>query len=126
MSLRDQAAADLRTILEDVDGFGWPITVTDPAGTTAALTGFSSDIGETIDPDTGLAVSGRRASVAIPIAALTDAGLGIPRGVHDSSTGAWRVSFDDSAGNTHTLKVSGAFPDRAIGAVTCWLEAYQP
>lgn len=125
MSLREQAAADLKTIVEDLDGFGWPITVTDPFGITAALRGLSTDIGHTIDPETGVAVSGRRASIAIAIASLTAAGLGIPRGIADASSKPWVIVFNDIGGIAHTFKVCEAMPDRAIGVVTCLLATYK-
>lgn len=126
MSLRAQAAADLLGILEDVDGgFGWAITVTDPTGTTVNMTGFSTDIGTTIDPETGVLVAGRRASVALPIARLTALGLGMPRGVASETSRPWVVTFNDISGAARTYKVSQALPDRAIGCVTCMLEAYK-
>lgn len=127
MGLRETARADLRAILEDTEGgFGWPITITNPDGVTADLTGFSTDIGMTIDMDTGLPVSGRSASVALPIAALTEAALGLPRGIADSSRAPWLVTFLDIEGASHTFKVFQAMPDLAIGIVTCVLEAYLP
>jgi len=125
--LRALAESDLGGILEDsLTGFGWPITVTNPAGTSAELTGFSDDISQVIDPDTGQAVSGRLASVAVRIGHLTDNGLSIPRGVADSTSKPWVVSFDDVNGNAHTFKVAESNPDRALGLVVCILEAYTP
>lgn len=126
MSLRAQAAADLQSIVEDSAGFGWPITVTNPAGVEAALTGLSTDIHMTIDPETGQAVSGRRASVTLALARLSAAGLGMPRAISDGATKPWVIVFDDIAGAAHTFKVCEALPDRAIGAVVCLLEAYRP
>lgn len=125
MSLREQAAADLRAICEDANGFGWSITVTNPAGTSAALTGLSTDISTTIDPETGMAVAGRRASVAIALASLTAAGLGTPVGVADGAGPPWIVQFASIQGTSHLFKVSEAMPDRAIGVVTCMLESYR-
>lgn len=125
MSLRTQVAADLKTILEDTDGFGWAITVTDPAGTSASLTGLSTDIGLLIDPETGIAVSGRRASIAIALASLSAASLSIPAGVASPSSKPWVVTFADVAGTSHTFKIQEAMPDRAAGVVTCILEAYR-
>lgn len=118
------ASSDFRTIVQR-DGVS--ITFTDPAGQTAIVLGLVADIGQTIDPDTGQAVSGRRASVAVAIADLADAGLGLPRATHDPGSLPWRVTFDDSTGAVHEYKVSEAQPDRAmVGAVTCLLETYQP
>lgn len=124
MNLRQQAASDLALILEDSDaGFGWPITVTNPDGTVGQLVGFSTDIGLTIDPQTGVAVIGRKASVAIPIARLTTLALGMPRGIPTGRP--WVVTFQDIGGTAHTFKIFEAMPDRAAGIVTCLLEAYR-
>lgn len=126
MSLRVLAEKDLGLILEDsATGFGWSITVTDPAGTSRTLTGFSDDIAQIIDPDTGQAVSGRLASVAIRIALLTSQGLGLPRGIADSGRKPWVVEFNDVNGGAHRFKVAQSNPDRALGLVTCILELYE-
>lgn len=127
MSLRQLAEADLGLILEDeVTGFGWPITVTDPSGNsgTGPLTGFSDDISQIIDPDTGEAVSGRLASVAIRISSLTSHGLAMPRGIADSKIKPWIIQFDDINGNAFKFKVAQSNPDRALGLVTLLLELY--
>lgn len=126
MGLRDIAKADARRILNDgVHGFGWPITVTDPDGVTANLTGFSNDVAEVIDPDTGIAVSGRVASVALAISDLTDAGLCLPKDIADASKKPWLIKFDDINGNAFTFKVKQSNPDRALGIITCVLEFYE-
>lgn len=127
MGLRTIAEQDLGVILEDSDtGFGWSITVTDPSGNsgTGPLTGFSDDIAQIIDPDTGQAVSGRLASVALRISSLTATGLTLPRGIADSGSKPWVIEFDDINGNPYKFKVSQSNPDRALGLVTCLLELY--
>lgn len=125
MSLRELAEQDLGAILEDsTTGFGWSITVTDPAGTSVPLTGFSDDISQVIDPDTGQLISGRHASVALRISSLVLAGLELPRGISNTSMKPWVVTFDDINGNAHTFKVQQSNPDRALGLVTCILESY--
>ncbi len=127
MGLRQIAEADLGVILEDsVTGFGWPITITNPSGNAQALTGFSDDIAQVIDPDTGQIVSGRLASVSLRIASLTAAGLSLPEGIADATQKPWLIAFDDISGNSFTFKVMQSNPDRAIGLVTCILELYQP
>lgn len=126
MGIRALAAADNRVILADVaTGAAFPITVTDPSGTAAALTGISDDISQAIDPDTGQAVSGRLASAVLNIAELTAAGLALPVGVADSSVKPWLVDFDDINGNALTFKVSESNPDRMLGSVTLLLELYE-
>lgn len=126
MNLLDLAAADAQAILQDsAGGFGRQITVTDPSGTSAVIVGFATDIGHTVDPQTGIAISGRRAGVALPISALVAAGLGIPKAVASESGKPWRVAFRGFRGVDHTFKVSDAKPDDVLGVVECELEAYK-
>lgn len=126
MSLRDIAEQDLGAIVEDgVFGFGWPISITDPAGTVGNLTGFSNDISQIIDPDTGEMVSGRAASAVVRISSLTENGLGLPKGIADSDSKPWIVEFNDINGSSHKFKVSRSNPDRALGILSMMLEAYE-
>lgn len=125
MGLREIAAADMSFIIEtDEHGFRWPITVTDPDGLTADMYGFSDDISQIIDPDTGQAVSGRLASVSLIISSLYALGFGIPQGIADVTKKPWLIQFDDINGNSFTFKVSESNPDRALGTVVCILELY--
>jgi hypothetical protein len=124
MGLREQAALDALRFLEDQCGFGWPITLTNPDGAKLRLTGFSNDIGQTIDADTGMLVSGQQASVALPLLRLKGEQWAIPRMIPDQSMKPWLVTFDDVAGVTRTYKVRETLPDQAIGVIVCMLEAY--
>lgn len=128
MGLRQIAEADLGLILEDkITGFGYAITITDPSGNsgTGPLTGFSDDISQIIDPDTGQAVSGRLAIVALRISSITAAGLALPVGIADATIKPWLVEFDDINGNPFKFKVAQSNPDRALGMVILILELYQ-
>ena len=125
MSLRSQACADALTFLGDTNHFGWPIQVRDPSGLAVQLVGYSNDVHETIDPDTGQAVSGRQASVALHIATLKANGLDLPIGIEDGAIKPWVIRFNDILGVAHTFKVMEALPDRAIGIVVCMLETYK-
>lgn len=127
MSLRSLAESDLSFILEDdINGFGWAIILTNPDGLSANLKGMSSDISQLIDPDTGQAISGRLASIALRISSLIAAGLSLPENISESNKKPWIVSFKDINGNDYTFKVMQSNPDRAIGLVTCILESYTP
>jgi len=126
MGLRALAETDLGNILEDKTyGFGWDITVTDPDGLSEPLVGFSDDISQIIDPDTGQAVSGRLASVALRISTLNTLGFTMPEGISDSSKKPWLIEFDDINGNAFKFKVKQSNPDRALGIVTLILELYK-
>jgi hypothetical protein len=126
VGLRDIAAADLKTIVEDTNDFGWPIKITAPNGSSADLVGLSTDISQTIDPETGQAVSGRTASVTLVIATLETQGIGLPHAVSDPKARPWVIRFDDINGHPHTFRVLEAMPDRAAGCVVCLLDAYKP
>lgn len=128
MGLRQLAEADLSGILEDsAFGFGFNITVTNPAGLAKSLVGFTNDIAELIDPDTGQAVSGRSASVTLRISSLVTAGFTeLPRAIADASSKPWLVTFLDLAGNSQIFKVRQSMPDRTLGVVLCYLETYKP
>jgi len=124
--LREQAEADLAFILEDdVSGFGWPITIIDPAGKSVNLIGFSNDISQLIDPDTGQAVSGRLATVALRIKSLNDNNLSLPQGITDLNKNPWIVKFQDVNLRDYTFRVRSHDPDRALGIVVCILELYK-
>lgn len=129
MSLRDQAAADLKSILEDSSGcgFGWPIKVTNPDGVNASFTGYSNDIGEVIDPETGMAVAGRLAHVTLALASVTACNIGEPAGIADKNQKPWLVTFEGipNADSRCVFKVTGARPDRTIGALVLVLEQYR-
>ncbi len=126
MSLRQTAALDLKNILGDkTSGFGWPITLTSPDGLAVPLTGFSTDIGVALDPDTGQVVSGRTASAALIMSDIVGGGFtSQPVGVVDDGLKPWLVTFDDINGVAYTFKVSRDIPDNATGVVVLILELY--
>ena len=151
MSLRMLAESDLGFILEDaVTGFGWPITLTNPDGATISMTGFSNDIAQVIDPDTGQAVSGRSANCSLRMSSIRELGgnlvtecgetlaqcgetsmqsgnvpFGLPRGIADSDSKPWIATFLDIGGLPHTFKIIQSNPDRALGVLSCLLEIYE-
>jgi hypothetical protein len=126
MGLRQIAEADLGVILEDSEtGFGWCITVTDPSGSVAILTGFSNDIALAIDPSTGQAVSGRTVTVALRQSSLYAVGMTVPAGIPDKTKSPWVVEFDDVNGFRSRFKITEVLPDRALGITICRLEFYK-
>jgi hypothetical protein len=126
MGLRAESEAALAETLEDTDLWGWPITITDPSGLSASLTGQSGDIAQVIDPQTGDTISGRLAHCVLRISSLTAAGFtSLPRAIAERASKPWVVVFDDINGTAYTFKVRESNPDRTIGLVTLLLEAYQ-
>lgn len=123
MTLYADAAATVAEILTDTaHGFAVPVTLTAPDGSTAEVSGIPADIGQTIDPETGVAVIGRRAHVTLSLAEIAEAGLGQPRGVQDEGSGVWAVAFQlPSSPTPQRFKVTSTMPDR-LGALICMLE----
>jgi hypothetical protein len=121
MGLREQAKLDARAILEDTSGFAWPVTLVSPLGVFYFVNGFTTDVGQTIDPDTGQAVAGQRASVAFARGALPV----LPEAVAEGSRKPWLATFFDSEGEPATFKVVDVLPDRALGVVVLLLEVFQ-
>jgi len=127
VSLRVQAAADAKAIVENAAAFSWPITLVNPAGVSAILMGLTKDIAAAIDPETGVVVSSRTASVTLAISSVVAAGLGtLPKNIPANTSKPWVVQFFDTAGLVHTFKVIETLPDLTHGIVVCKLEVYKP
>ena len=129
MGIREVAEADLAYILEDkVSGWGADVVLTSPGAVVyPAFVGFSTDISQAIDPQTGELVSGRTASVSLRISSLLTAGLTeLPRAMAKTTEKPWLVTFLDLQGASYTFKVAQSRPDRAAGLLVCILEAYAP
>lgn len=126
MGLLETAAADLAEILsDDVGGFAVPIKVVNPDNRKATIKGFATDIGFTINPDTGQPVAGQKISIALPLRALNAAGLGEPSGIADSNSRFWMVTFTLPTGGEHTYKIASTMPDK-LGVIVCFLEHCDP
>lgn len=126
MGLLETAAADLAEILsDDVGGFAVPIKVVDPNNRKATIKGLATDIGLTINPDTGQAVAGQKISIALPLRSLTAAGLGEPTGIADSNSRFWKVTLTMPTGVEHTYKITSTMPDK-LGVIVCFLEHCDP
>lgn len=115
-------AADNKAIVEDLTAFATPVTLTTPLGVVLSVTGQTTDVGQTIDPDTGQAVAGRRASLVVHRSSLPE----MPEAVAESERKPWLASFVDSQGETGTWKVIQVLPDRVFGCVALLLEKYAP
>lgn len=121
MGLREQAALDAQAILQDsAMGFGWPLLLTSPLGDSTELTGYTTDVAQTIDPETGQAVAGRRASVAVSLKSLSE----MPRAEASQLRKPWTVTYADSEGVASKWKVIEVLPDRALSVVVLLLESY--
>lgn len=123
MSLADIASVDLRNIL---NGDGDDVTLQSPDGTTAKFLANTQDISHAIDPQTGMLISGRTATVALSQIDLLAMNMA-PCAVADTkSSKPWVVRFRETvSGVEHTFKVQETRPDRTIGALILILEFYR-
>jgi len=125
MGLREAAEADLAGILEDsANGFGYSLILTDPDGKSVNITGFSNDIAFVIDPDTGTAITGRSASVALRVSTVLASFTTLPTAVANKLKKPWLMEFTDLNGQSYIFKVQNGHPDRTLGVITCMLELY--
>lgn len=126
MGFLETAAADLAGILsDDVGGFAVPIQIVDPNNNTATVNGIANEIGFKIDPETGVAVSGQKATVALSLRAIDAAGLGQPRGIAAGDKRPWSMTFQLPAmRDAQTFKVASTMPDQ-LGCLVCFLEIYE-
>ena len=114
------AAADTKAILEDsAGGFGVPMVLTSPSGASQNITGMAADIGQTIDPETGQSISGRRSHVTLPTESLT---IGRPVGVPQEAVSPWLVEFQlPSETAPQRFRIFETMPDR-LGCIVCFVE----
>lgn len=127
MNFLDIAQQDKAFTLKDsVFGFGTAITITDPDLLSADVTGRTNDISFAIDPNTGVAISGRTATIAIDMQELTDKGFSsLPVAQTDKTKKPWLVEYTDQLGKAHVFIVLEANPDLTLGIVLCTLQFYE-
>lgn len=120
MSLMSTLAADLRKIIDD---YGDEVTITSPSGVEASLKGRIQDIHLTVDPGTGMPVSGRQCALSVHSFALSDAGFSDIKAV--ASGRPWVVRWTNPTGVTITGKVIEVNPDQILGSIVLKLEGYK-
>ena len=128
MSLWDVAERDLADTLEDTaQGFGKTIRLQPPGDPAAAedLSGQAIDVAQTQDPETGIMIAGRTASVVLRIRTILAHFDSIPVGVSDPNSEPWLVTVADSEGTDITYKVASSLRDRSLGTVTLELELWR-
>lgn len=113
----------MKKILGDTKGFAWDLVLTAPDGESESIKGFSNDISQSIDPDTGQIIGARTVTVAI---APDDLTIGRPKSIPDKASKPWTVSFDDLSSVQSTFKVTTTYPDQTLGLLVCVLENYTP
>jgi hypothetical protein len=98
--------------------------LTDPDGLSATVRGLYRDIGQSIDPETGITVVGRTASVVVSRAALAAVGLDVPAGVPQRDRKPWLAEVTSRSGDVLVFKVANRMPDE-LGTVVLQLEVYE-
>ena len=125
MGLRETALADVKRILNDsVHGAGQSLTLIAPNGTETPIVGFTGDIARALDPQTGLAIKGRKVHVTVAMADLPAGAR--PEGVTNDTRKPWRVKFTSiTTGATSYFKVYETDPDDSLGSMNLMLEAWK-
>ena len=127
MNIRDLAAQDFHNIATDINsGFGVPVVLISPDGKTEQISGLTTDISSYIDPETGVLVAGRVASVTFANKAIRAAGFNeMPVAIPEANKRPWVVCFNDPEGIPYLFKVVKVMPDRAISGIVLELELYK-
>lgn len=113
MNLRDLAEQDLAITLEDGDdGFGWDITITNPSDQSQTVKGQYHRVSVEVDPETGMQVRSKRASITIRNSTFT---LGI-------IAKTWKVTVTDINGVVLEGVVSDILPDDTLGVTTMFVQ----
>lgn len=121
MSLYDLASTHNRFILENsATGFGVPMTLTAPDGSSQEITGMAADIGQVLDPDTGLTVSGRTVNITLHADSIL---IGTPKGVPDIASKPWLIEFELPTGGIGVFKIMERETDK-LGSINFFCEVY--
>lgn len=123
MSLLSDLASTARDILSNTADFAVSMVVTSPEGRKVTVAGIAADIGLSIDPETGVSIAGRKASVAISSALLAENGLELPRNIPENDKRPWVVEWTPPTGPAQKMKVVSTIPDK-LGVVILQLEKY--
>ena len=110
MSLRDQAAIDVQTMLNAE--LGDPITLTDADSVEHEIMGKVFRVDIRIDPDTGAQIYEPATMVTVSLLDLDS-----------EPTEEWSISTTDSMGNTISGQVRSPMYDRTMNYVTFVIEA---
>lgn len=126
MSLLDRVQKDAQRIMNSEKfGFGTPLVLTEPNGTTHDLKGIVSVIYNLIDPDTQQPVSGFLATVSLNKLDLQDAGIDMPTGEMAANARPWTVETTLVGGETILTKVVRSSPDKTNGNILIDLGKYE-
>lgn len=123
MSLLSDLASTAREILSNTADFAVAMKLTSPEGRTVTIAGLQADIGLSIDPETGVAIAGRKASVAISSALLAELGVELPQNIPEDDRRPWLVEWTPPTGGAQKMKVVSTIPDK-LGIVVLHLERY--
>lgn len=124
MSLLDAAKADAAAFASDLSAFAVTATITDPDGLSGSVRGRFNDVTATVDPDTGVLVSGRDPTFVVARATLSAAGLGEPVAAQDAAAKPWLVLTAPGGAGEQEWKVGRVDRDEPLGLLTLYLEAY--
>ena len=122
-----QSERDLEQSLEDaLAGTGTTMTITDPSGTAADLTGHVIEIGAFVDLETGQLVSVQHGHVAVRMSRLISIfGAELPDGKPASDEKSWLIVAQDIVGTRHRYRVTESALDRTLGIVRMQLDRWE-
>mgnify|MGYP000601476612 CR=1 FL=1 len=125
MGLRQNASADLKSILEnDQTGFAHDIVLIPPVGDEIALKGTTTNISSIIDPDTGQLVSGNYVEMSLVMASVYASTPDLPKAEPSANKKSWKAKFSNISGVENTYRIIETLPDKELGVLVCILESF--
>lgn len=118
------ARRDLKTISGSTAGFGISMTFTSPENDTATVNGLHTKHHLSIDPETGVPINAKTASVSVAEDFLTDKGYPTRNDNGEVSFAGHTVKVKDSTGTEVEYYCSQWFPDEKIGFIVIILQDY--
>lgn len=122
MSLFDDAAIELREIINDDLGATVVCTITSPDDVFYSFNCCMSDISQTLDVNTRERISGRRIEISVSMLDLAEVGFESIRGVEKKTEKPWRVEFNNVISKEGTYKIVETAPDSSLGIVVIHME----
>ena len=109
-------------------GFETDITITDLSGKTAIVKGVAALHNTTVNPENGLAVTGKVGNIRLSVTALESAGFNLysdSKKPNEISMNKWKVTFADSDSKVFNFVCNDVRPSQTHGIIVIILGAKQ-
>lgn len=125
MGLIDQIKKDIEQITSNGDGFAVEMTFTAPTAEVVTIKGLHKKHHLGVNPETGVAVNSKSASVTFSEKFFTDQNYPVRNSRKVVDLKGHLVDVKDSTGELQRYIIKEWFPDETIGLIVCVLGDYE-